>query len=104
MDKTYIEYGYTVNYGLMRGVNFWLEGGLGYADLEKTQRYSIDSEGYLLETFPNQDKTDIYGYAMIHHYWNIAKHWKIGSNLRGEYSTSDYFTGLSVGLSLLWKH
>jgi hypothetical protein len=87
----------------MRGVNFWLEGGLGYAELFKSNRYSINSEGYLVNRFPDSSENDLYGYAMIHHYWPILDNWNIGVNARGDYSAQGTHSALSFGLNLLWK-
>lgn len=95
---------YEKNLKLSRELNrVYLGGGGFFGDLSATSRFTVDSDGFLANTYPNRSLSD-YGLALSAGIdWEISKTVDVGFNALYQHSLNDGLSGFRAGIAIFYK-
>src|SRR3990172_1734705 len=88
---------------LGRSFKPWVGAGAGIFQEEFTQRHTIDSDGFLLNTFPDRDSTHLVLSVDAGNEWQINDNFDLGVRLLYGLPLDDGTGGVSVTAILLFK-
>jgi hypothetical protein len=95
---------YQRNLKLSRSLNrFYIGGGGFFGDFSTSSRYTVDSDGYLNESYSKRDDSD-YGLALsVGADWEISSLFDLGANAVYQHSLNDGLSGFRLGITLFYK-
>jgi hypothetical protein len=95
---------YQRNLKLSRSLNrFYVGGGGFFGDLSASLRHTIDSDGFLNETFESRDESDFGLTLSVGADWELSESLDLGANAFYQHSLNDGLSGFRVGITLLYN-
>lgn len=84
--------------------SFWAGAGLDVSRNEYTSRYSVDNDGFLLNTYPDRTNTAWGINAQIISEWPLAKDWDLAAKLEHVFAVSGGITETSLSAGILYRY
>ena len=100
-----VAFGLDYQYRLSRSIKPRFGIGVDYMNTTYSKRYSMDSDGFLLDRYADEKKNLFSIYLNASHYWKLSKTWDIGANARTAlpFGFSD-IKETSVGISGMYHY
>ena len=81
----------------------WLGIGAGYAQESFTNRYTVDSQGYLANRYPDRSANPVSVVVNGTTDWTLNRSWRLGATVQYEYPLTSGIRELSVSLMALYR-
>lgn len=82
----------------------WLGAGIAVSQTSYTSRHTVDSEGYLLEQFPDRRDTGTALLLNLVSEWSLSQNWNLGLKLEQAFAMSGDADGTRASLALLYRY
>ena len=83
--------------------NLWAGGGLQIAQEKSTLRHTVDSDGFLLQSFGDRKHTSLALAFDVINEWHINSRWDVGGRLRYSLALGDGIDDLAASVVFLYR-
>lgn len=83
--------------------HFWVGAGLGYVGYDFEDRFTVDRDGYVTQSYKDLEGNALYSLASVNREFPIAENWLLGVGAQYEYHLNQHIRATSIGLSLLYR-
>lgn len=84
--------------------SFWLGAGLDVSSNDYTSRYSVDNDGFLLNTYPDRTDTAWGLTVQFISEWPLAKDWDLAAKFEHVFPLSGGITETTLSAGILYRY
>ena len=104
VERYGIRFSLQKSFRLARSWSPWLGAGIDLSNASYTARHTMDSEGFLIQAYPDRDETDISLLLNIISEWSLRPDWTIGVKLEQSIPTSGDIMEFSAVMAILYRY
>jgi hypothetical protein len=82
----------------------WLGAGIDVSNASYTVRHTVDSDGYLIQAYPDREETNVSLLLNIVSEWSLQRDWTLGAKLEQSIPISADIIELSAIITILYRY
>ncbi|WP_455202466.1 hypothetical protein [Kaarinaea lacus] len=104
VERYGIRFSLQKSFRLARSWSPWLGVGIDVSNASYTARHTKDSDGFLIQSFPDREETDLSVLLNMISEWSLRQEWTIGAKLEQSIPTSGDIMEFSAVMTILYRY